>query len=123
MDRKVASKSRSFPLADYIAERTGVLSEQQISDYVDAMSLNDAVVDSLMTLEDRTISKLLTIQEHREHAHIVSGHALNFLRRNKLSDKGLQDLQQAQHDFAEKKLNERNKNSMNWFRRLIERGK
>ncbi|MCR9275034.1 hypothetical protein PVW46_03065 [Mameliella sp. AT18] len=103
----VESKINRIPLSDYISERTGALSERQIADYIVVMSLDEAVIGSLILLEDRTASKLLTIQERIGHAHIVSGHALNFLRRNKLPDKGLQDLQQAQGKFARAKLNAR----------------
>ena len=73
------SKPNHIHLSNYIAERTGVLSGKQIADYIEVMSLDEAAVGSLMLLKNRTASKLLTIQEQREHAHIVSGHALHFL--------------------------------------------
>jgi hypothetical protein len=97
----MAPESRSIPLKEYVSKRRGVLSEIQIAEYIEAMSADKAVVKSLTITTDRAACKLLTIQEYREHAHVLSGHALNFLRRNKLPDLGLQDLQEAQRACAE----------------------
>lgn len=112
---------RSVPLQQYIAERTGILSSEQVSRYIEELSTNEEVVESVLVGADRDASMLLSPQVQIDHAHVASGHALNFLQRNALPDKGLQDLLDAQYKFAKAKLEWDRKNTLNWFQRLVRR--
>ena len=93
-------EKRRIPLQEYIAERTGVLTDDQIAQYVEELSKNEHVLESVSIGADREASMSLPPQEQIDHAHIASGHAVNFLRRHNLPDRGLQDLQKAQHLFV-----------------------
>jgi hypothetical protein len=105
----VVLKTKSNPLAQYIAERTRVLSEEQIANYIEELSTDEAVLKALRISADRTISMSLSPRDYIDNALIESSHALSFLRRNGLPDKGLQDLQQAQYRFATVKFVESNR--------------
>ena len=104
------SKIKSTPLIQAIAERTGVLSEKQIENYIEEVSKNDLVLESLMIGADRKLSMSLSPKDHVKNAMIGSCHASSYLQLNGLPDKGLQDLQQAQHKFAIDRLKETKKN-------------
>ena len=95
---------KSIPIEDYIAERTGILANEQIARYIEELSMDKSVFASVLIAADSKACELLSPNERIEHAHITSGHALSFLRRHKLPDKGLQDLQRAQYRVAKAQL-------------------
>lgn len=107
----MASEKSLVPLQEYIAERIGVLTDHQIAQYFEELSKNELVLESVSIGADREVSMSLPPQEQVDQAHIASGHAVNFLRNNKLPDKGLQDLQAAQQLFVVTKLNFKKKPS------------
>ncbi|WP_299928519.1 hypothetical protein [uncultured Pelagimonas sp.] len=117
----MVTKTKLIPLAQYIAERTGVLSEEQIANYIEELSADEVVLEALRISADRTVSMSLAPQDQIDNALVASSHAVSYLRRNKLPDEGMQDLQQAQQRFVGTRLEQEKKNASNWFRRLFQR--
>ncbi len=93
-------KLTSIPLEQYVAERDGVLTEEQIASYIEELSTDEAVLEALRISADPRVSMSLSPRDLIDNSLIQSSHALSFLRRNELPDKGMQDLQQAQYKFV-----------------------
>ena len=117
----MVTKTKSIPLEQHIAERTGVLSEEQIANYIEELSADEAALEALRISADRMVSMSLAPQDQIDNALVESSHALSYLRRNKLPEEGMHDLQQAQYRFVITRLEQEKKNASNWFRRRFRR--